>query len=138
MNEPSKHVDQSSTWGALPAPQPYDTAAPYSRVARIDTATAIVFVDLLLGQLRVDFTNVAGRKPTRGQWQPFISAGAIAVGRPALFRLNANVPLLTDRVHRIYWLGNGKEIPARDLEALRIIGSHLTTRRRSFRRWWHA
>ena len=138
MNEPSKHVDQSSTWGALPAPPPYDSAAPYSRVARIDTSTAIVFVDLLLGQLRVDLTNVAGREPMRGRWRPFVSAGAIAVGRPALFRLNANVPLLTDRVHRIYWLGNVKEIPARDLEALRIVGGHLNTRRRRFWRWWRA
>jgi hypothetical protein len=120
--------------GALPAPPPYDDPLGRSRVARIVAEHGtVLLLDLLLGQARRDHIDPLGTTTEIGCWQPFTSVGLITVGLPGAIRLPKERVLLIPTVVSIEWTGPQIHLDARDVEAMRIIGSHLTRRRRA---WW--
>jgi hypothetical protein len=99
-------------------------------VARLETDDAVIFVDLLLGQLSVD--RIGADASECGPWQKFESAGRIAVGFPGVFRLTKARPLCTSPVTSIFWGGSAAEIKKEDLRVMRLIGERLPRPRR----WW--
>jgi hypothetical protein len=120
--------------GALPAPPPYDDPLGRSRVARIVAEHGtVLLLDLLLGQARRDQTDPLGITTEIGRWQPFTSVGLITVGLPGAIRLPKNQVLLIPPVESIEWTGPQSHLPSRDIDAMRIIGSFITWRRRA---WW--
>jgi hypothetical protein len=114
----------------LPAPPPYDTSPAYVRVARIVTDDAVVHMDLLLGQLRVERSGPVDVRAN--QWSPFVNIRRIKVGQPMVFELAGGRSLVTPPVLSIDWLGPATEIPAEDIRVMRVIG----TRHKPPRRWW--
>jgi hypothetical protein len=135
MTDVASMIEESRSWGPLPAPARYDTAPVYTRVARLTTDGTAVFIDLLLAQLRVDRIDEPTGNVAVGRWEPFVSAGRIRVGRPVLFRLTGDVALITSPVRTIEWMGPAQEISFADRNALRAIGNHLHWPRPQ-RRWW--
>jgi hypothetical protein len=126
--------------GALPAPPPYDDPSGRNRVARIVAEHGtVLLLDLLLGQARRDHIDPLGTTTVIGRWQPFISVGLITVGLPGALRLPKDRVLLIPPVVSIEWTAPQTHLDARDVEAMRIIGSHITRRRRAWwdpYRWW--
>jgi hypothetical protein len=128
-----KSASAGGEWSALPAPPPFDTAPIDARIAHISTDDgSLLHLDLLLGQLLVTDANTDNPDQSPNAWQPFISAGAIAVGRPIVFRMATNHALITSKVRTIQWMGNAQEISVVDRSMMRLIGTPLVQRRR----WW--
>jgi hypothetical protein len=120
----------TSSPSPLPAPPPYDTAPIYVRIARIVTGDAVVQVDLLLGQLRVERSGPVDVRAS--QWSAFVNVRRVKVGLPMAFELAGGRSLVTAPVLSIDWLGPVTEIPAEDIRVMRVIG----TRHKAHRRWW--